>query len=76
MSERESEATRLQIVATNRQVEERVLRMLDTFEAAGIADPVWLATGRTGIEQGFAAINRAILKPPRTILPEDLADAG
>lgn len=76
MSERDPEATRLQIVASNRQLEERILRMIDVVGASGIADPRWLAVGRTDLEKGFASINRAILNPERALLPEDLTNAG
>ena len=52
--------------------EERVLRALDELAAIqGAADPRWFAIGRTQIEQGFMAVNRAILKPCRVKLPED-----
>lgn len=52
--------------------EEQVLRLLD--ETAGrpelAPDPRWLAIGRTAIEQGFMAVNRAIMKPQRLELHE------
>lgn len=76
MSERDPEATRLQIVAQCRQIEERILRVLDAVAKEGLADPRWLAIGRTDIEKGFSAVGRSILQPERAVLPEDLTNAG
>lgn len=77
MSERDPDAARLQIVAQCRQIEERILRVLDAVaKEEGFADPRWLAVGRTDIEKGFSSIGRAILNPERAMLPEDLTNAG
>ncbi|MEA5159990.1 cyclic nucleotide-binding protein [Cereibacter johrii] len=60
-----------------KEIEERVLRMLDHLAASDLAaDGRWLAFGRTQIEQGFMAVNRSIFKPQRAVLPEDRDGAG
>ena len=48
-----------------KQAEERVLRALDNLATSEGIDPRWYAIGRTHIEQGFMAINRAVFKPGR-----------
>jgi hypothetical protein len=57
------------LVNANKELEERILRVLDGL--SGKVDPRWLAVGRTHIEQGFMAINRAVFQPARASLPED-----
>lgn len=61
------------IVNIMKRTEERVLRLLDSMAQprTGV-DPRWLAIGRTQIEQGFMAVNRAIFKPGRVKLPGDV----
>jgi hypothetical protein len=59
------------LVNANKQLEEQVLRQLDQMSARGACDGRWLAVGRTHIEQGFMAINRAVFKPARVALPGD-----
>ncbi|MBO4169533.1 cyclic nucleotide-binding protein [Luteovulum azotoformans] len=55
-----------------KEIEERVLRMLDDLAVSDLAaDGRWLAIGRTQLEQGFMAVNRAVFKPARAALPED-----
>lgn len=53
--------------------EERILRALDELgtQTKIEIDKRWLAIGRTSIEQGFMAINRAVFRPERVALPED-----
>ena len=58
-------------VNRNKQAEERLLRLLDELAATSGVDQRWLAVGRTHIEQGFMAINRAVFRPTRIRLPED-----
>lgn len=58
-------------VNTMKTREEEILRALDDLAEDGFADPRWLAIGRTQIEQGFMAINRAIFRPGRVQLSED-----
>ena len=55
-------------VNTNKAVEEETLRILDELAARDDVDKRWLAIGRTAIEQGFMAVNRAIFKPERVKL--------
>lgn len=49
--------------------EEVVLRLLDELAKLDDVDKRWLATGRTEIEKGFMAVNRAIDPLPRLVLP-------
>jgi len=59
------------VVTASKQAEEGVLRMLDGLEGLPGIDRRWLSIGRTHIEQGFMAINRAVFKPGRVTLPGD-----
>ncbi|GLK74669.1 hypothetical protein KHC23_08590 [Ancylobacter dichloromethanicus] len=68
------EATAL--VNAHKQAEERVLRALDKLAERSDVDKRWLAIGRTEIERGFMAINRAVFRPERVSLPEDTALEG
>lgn len=63
------------IVNQNKRMEELTLRQLDWLKTLPDVDQRWLAIGRTHIEQGFMAINRAVFKPQRVSLSED-AEAG
>jgi hypothetical protein len=65
----------LALVQANKEAEERVLRILDELEEWQEIDRRWLAIGRTNIEQGFMAMNRAVFKPGRATLPEDQDEA-
>jgi hypothetical protein len=58
-------------VGYNKQIEEEVLRVLDELAERDDIDKRWLAVGRTQIEQGFMAVNRAVFKPGRVRLPKD-----
>lgn len=62
--------SRVQIVNINKDLEERLLRFLDVLAGDEEVDKRWLAIGRTGIEQGFMAVNRAIFKPGRVSLAD------
>jgi hypothetical protein len=61
-------------VADNKRTEERLLRVLDAYKTAGqtVYDQRWVAIARTHFEQGFMAMNRAVFKPSRISLPEDV----
>lgn len=59
------------LVNANKAVEEGVLRLLDGLVEIADVDKRWLAIGRTAIEQGFMAVNRAIFKPGRVELPAE-----
>lgn len=73
----------VKLVNGSKQVEEIILRFIDQLaEMKGPAasnkypseltvDQRWLAIGRTHIEQGFMAINRAVFKPSRVKLDAD-----
>lgn len=52
-------------VNLNKKIEEQVLRILDSLATNPDVDKRWLAIGRTAIENGFMAVNRAIFKPER-----------
>lgn len=56
------------LVNINKDAEERVLRILDGLKENPDIDQRWLAIGRTHIEQGFMAVNRAVFKPERVEL--------
>lgn len=58
-------------VTAMKQAEERLLRSLDVLALDPDFDKRWLAIGRTAIEQGFMAVNRAVFRPGRAVLPED-----
>ena len=61
-------------VNANKRDEERTLRVLDALATRDDIDKRWLAIGRTKIEEGWMAINRAIFRPSRVVLPEDSGD--
>lgn len=56
------------LVNVNKTIEENVLRILDELALNSKVDARWLSIGRTHIEQGFMAVNRAIFKPERVKL--------
>ena len=58
------------IVNSNKCLEEEVLRQLDALAKMDAVDKRWLAIGRTHIEHAFMAINRSIFKPGRVQLPD------
>lgn len=58
------------LVNANKAVEEQILRVLDKLGQIEGVDKRWLAIGRTSIEQGFMAVNRAIFKPGRVEMPD------
>lgn len=62
-------STAVQTVNLHKDMEERLLRHLDILKDGPAIDQRWLAIGRTGIEQAFMAINRAVFKPARIELP-------
>jgi hypothetical protein len=65
-------SVKVDLVNANKAIEEQVLRRLDALsQHNGLVDPRWLAIGRTAIEQGFMAVNRAVFQPGRVSLPDD-----
>jgi hypothetical protein len=63
-------STNVEMVNKNKETEECVLRILDDLKTRDV-DQRWLAIGRTHIEEGFMAINRAIFQPKRASLGSD-----
>lgn len=61
-------ASNVNMVNDNKRQEEIVLQILDKLGLLPDVDKRWLAIGRTHIEQGFMAVNRAIFKPERVKL--------
>ncbi len=61
-------------VNRNKQTEESVLRLLDHLASDPAVDKRWLVIGRTAIEQGFMAVNRAVFKPARVELTDAALD--
>jgi hypothetical protein len=56
----------IRLVNDSKQLEEIVLRMLDSLQAREAdVDQRWLAIGRSHIELGFMAINRSVFRPQR-----------
>jgi hypothetical protein len=64
-------AEAVEIVNQMKAIEERVLRAIDAMAANPNIDPRWLAIGRTDLQKGFMAVNRAVFQPGRIALPED-----
>jgi len=62
------------LVNVNKDVEERILRILDDLADRHDVDRWWLAIGRTDIERGFMAINRAVFQPARVELADDTVE--
>ena len=62
------QAAAVEQVNLHKQMEERVLRILDELKDFPGIDQRWLAVGRTSIEQGFMAVNRAVFQPGRVKL--------
>lgn len=53
------------LVNNNKKLEEVILRALDELGNIPEVDKRWLHIGRTHVEQGFMAVNRAVFKPER-----------
>lgn len=66
-------AEALAAVNGNKWLEELLLRRLDVLAADPSIDKRWLAIGRTAIEQGFMAVNRAVFQPGRIEIDTDPA---
>lgn len=63
---------KVETVNANKEAEEQVLRILDGLAGRPEVDKRWLAIGRTHIETGFMAVNRAVFQPGRVSLPGDV----
>ena len=68
---RSQPAANVALVNSFKEVEEKILRVLDEAKCNQAIDQRWLAIGRTQLEQAFMAINRAVFQPGRVSLPED-----
>lgn len=68
---RSQTSANVETVNQNKRLEEQVLRQLDGLQADPSIDQRWLAIGRTAIEQGFMAVNRAVFRPERISLSEE-----
>jgi hypothetical protein len=74
-------ADKIARVNHHKELEEQILRVMDAmvkpvpyFDENGVGvpcDPRWVAVARTHIEQGFMALNRAVLQPQRVSMPYD-----
>ncbi len=58
-------------VNVNKELEERVLRQIESLAADPQHDGRMLALGKTQIQQAFMWINRAVFQPARIALPGD-----
>lgn len=68
---RPQSSTAVETVNIHKDMEERLLRHFDMLKKLPDIDQRWLAIGRTSIEQGFMAVNRAVFQPSRVRLPDD-----
>lgn len=68
---------KIALVNKNKEWEEFLLRRLDGLKDELVCpiDQRWLAIGRSHIEQGFMAINRAIFQPSRVDLVAEFTGA-
>jgi hypothetical protein len=55
----------LAAVNDNKWAEEKLMRRLEHLDKVLTLDPRWLAVARTHFEQGYMALNRAIMQPER-----------
>ena len=64
----------VKLVNGNKQIEEVIMRILDMMKTKTTIDQRWLAIGRTSIENGFMAVNRAVFQPGRVKLDDKTLD--
>ena len=69
---------RVALVNENKVLEERVLRQIDRMQGKGNTsldsseyDQRMVALARTGVQDAFMWLNRAVFQPARIDLPED-----
>lgn len=62
---------KVQIVNRAKELEERVLRHLDSLSYDVSFDQRMVSIARTGIQEAFMWANRAVFQPSRITLPED-----
>jgi hypothetical protein len=64
----------VKLVNVNKQLEEVIMRIMDTMKTKATIDQRWLAIARTEMEQAFMAMNRAVFKPGRIKLDDTTMD--
>lgn len=62
------QSQKMDLVRINKELEEHMLRAMDTLAEKSDVDKRWLAIARTDIEKGFMALNRSIFNPQRVTL--------
>ncbi|MBN9348288.1 MAG: hypothetical protein J0I48_19170 [Devosia sp.] len=63
---------KIEAVNVHKDTEERLLRRIESLpDIVPDLDHRWAAVARTHFEQGFMALNRAVFKPGRVVLPGD-----
>lgn len=68
---------KVSVVNHNKELEERTLRKIDAMAKSAAEtgyDPRMIALARTGIQEAFMWLNRAVFQPGRIKLPEDHVD--
>lgn len=58
-------------VNVNKQIEERVMRQIDSMTGANGIDQRMVSIARTKTQEAFMWLNRAVFQPGRVSLPED-----
>lgn len=64
--------TKISLVNSNKEAEERLLRVIDQLAEDPDVDKRMLAIGKTNLEIGFMALNRSIFRPKRLRFPTDI----
>ncbi len=67
---REPSDAALKLVNENKIAEARLLRAIERLVSDEVADARWVEIARAHFEQGYMALNRAILQPDRVELPD------
>lgn len=62
---------KVEIVNANKVSEELLLRRIEMLDQSGLCDRRCLALAKTGIQEAFMWLNRAVFQPARINLPED-----
>jgi hypothetical protein len=61
-------------VNANKQIEERLLRVIDDMRKDTRYDQRFISIAMTHFQEGFMSLNRAVFQPGRISLPEDPVD--
>lgn len=59
-------------VNANKELEERVMRVLDAHRAEAAYDQRFVSMAISHVQEAFMCLNRAVFKPERIRLPEDV----